>query len=318
MNNVMDLPGNILSGGGVGFLGGILLAGNVDGLYLLTIDGQPAAGNVLTTNPRPTLTGYVRLSSGSSGIVIHFKMPNGTEDGTATTDSSGNWTYTYSQDLPSGTYDLTDLITSELPNGSVVNDTVTVDDPISFIGAVTGTISATLPAHQAGDLIIAAIFRDGGTFTVPSGWTQIVSNAQSAYSAILYYKVAASSSETTGSWTSATDVAFAVYRGAHQAAPIGGSSVASGASGTLNRTSFTQVNTDSSSWVCSFVVCRNTAQSPSFGSNYTQRATHENATATSEIWFADTNAPVNAPPSGSITTGGQTCSYLCFEIKSHG
>ncbi|QIG70791.1 hypothetical protein EVB91_240 [Rhizobium phage RHph_I1_18] len=297
---------------------GVLVVTTSDGLYVLTVDGQPVSSNIITTNTKPVLTGYIQASGGSAGITIHFLLPNGSEDGTTVTDSNGNWTYTYQNDLAAGTYDLADLITSEIPNGIEASDTITVDDVISYIGSATGTTGATLPAHQAGDLIIAAVFRDGGTFTVPAGWTQIISNAQSSYSAILYYKIAQSDAETVTGWTNATDVVAAVYRGAHQASPIGGSSTVSGSSGTISRGSFVPTIGDASSWMVTFMVSRGTSQSPSYSGNFTQRATHENGTATSEVWFADTNAGTASTPTCSLTTGGTASSVLYFEIKSHG
>jgi len=86
---------------------------------------------------------------------------------------------------------------------------------ITYIGEATGTTSATLPAHQAGDLILAFAFRDGSTTlpTQPSGWTSIDTAAANTCSARFAYKVAASGSETTGNWTSASTTIFLVYRG---------------------------------------------------------------------------------------------------------
>ena len=86
---------------------------------------------------------------------------------------------------------------------------------ITYIGSATGTTSATLPAHQAGDLIIGFAFRDGSTTapTRPSGWTTIDTATGILCSGALAYKVAASSSETTGTWTNAISVIFLVYRG---------------------------------------------------------------------------------------------------------
>lgn len=89
------------------------------------------------------------------------------------------------------------------------------DGSITYIGEATGTTSATLPAHQAGDLILAFAFRDGSTTqaTMPSGWTSIDTAAANTCAARIAYKVAASGGESTGTWTSATTVIFLVYRG---------------------------------------------------------------------------------------------------------
>jgi len=91
------------------------------------------------------------------------------------------------------------------------------DGSITYIGNATGTDSATLPAHQAGDLILAFAFRDGST-TLPAqptgvGWIQQDTAAANTCAARIAYKIAAGSSETTGTWTDATTVIFLVYRG---------------------------------------------------------------------------------------------------------
>jgi surface protein len=89
------------------------------------------------------------------------------------------------------------------------------DGSITYVGQATGVDSATLPAHQAGDLIFAFAFRDGSTVspTVPTGWTNIGTISGTLCSARIGFKVAASSGETTGTWTNATTVIFLVYRG---------------------------------------------------------------------------------------------------------
>lgn len=86
---------------------------------------------------------------------------------------------------------------------------------ITYIGEATGTTSATLPSHQAGDLILAFAFRDGSTTfpTQPSGWTTVAGRAGTSASARTAYKVAASGGEATGTWTNASTVIFLVYRG---------------------------------------------------------------------------------------------------------
>jgi surface protein len=110
------------------------------------------------------------------------------------------------------------------------------DGSITYIGEATGTTSATLPAHQAGDLILGFAFRDGSNTlpTQPTGWTQIDTRSLTIFnpsSARVGYKVAASSSETTGTWTNASTVIFLVYRGVN-IANITENSIDSGGSGT--------------------------------------------------------------------------------------
>jgi surface protein len=118
------------------------------------------------------------------------------------------------------------------------------DGSITYIGEATGTTSATLPAHQAGDLILAFAFRDGSTTapTQPSGWTSIAAASANTCSARFAYKVAASGSETTGTWTNATTTIFLVYRGVNTAniTAIDSQSTGSGTTVTYNANGFWQ------------------------------------------------------------------------------
>ena len=86
---------------------------------------------------------------------------------------------------------------------------------ITYIGEATGTASATLPTHQAGDLIIGFAFRDGSTTlpSVPAGWTSIDTAAANTCSARITYRVATAPGTSTGNWINATTVIFLVYRG---------------------------------------------------------------------------------------------------------
>ena len=89
------------------------------------------------------------------------------------------------------------------------------DGSITYIGQASGITSATLPTHQAGDLILAFAFRDGSTTlpTQPAGWTSIDTAASITCSARVAYQVATAAGTITGTWTSVTTVIFLVYRG---------------------------------------------------------------------------------------------------------
>jgi len=81
--------------------------------------------------------------------------------------------------------------------------------------AAAATSSVTLGTHAAGDLLMAFSFNDGATTVpaLPSGWINhgTVSGSLTAYR--IGYKIAASSSETSGTWTSADGLIVVVYRG---------------------------------------------------------------------------------------------------------
>jgi surface protein len=87
---------------------------------------------------------------------------------------------------------------------------------ITYIGQANGTNTvASLPAHQAGDLILAFAFRDGSTTlpVLPSGWTEIGNAAANTCAARVAYQIATSSGTAAGTWNNATTTIFLVYRG---------------------------------------------------------------------------------------------------------
>ena len=77
----------------------------------------------------------------------------------------------------------------------------------------TGT-SVALPAHQPGDLIVISAIRWGSSTipALPAGFTSLIASS-SSHGRRLGYKIATSSSETSGTWTSAIVVVASVYRG---------------------------------------------------------------------------------------------------------
>lgn len=93
---------------------------------------------------------------------------------------------------------------------------------ISFIGAssANGT-TLTLPSHQAGDILVLAVFRHNSTGipTIPlyfNGypfWNQVAISGNNTSWLGLYWKIASSSMHTSGTWTNATQLACCVYRG---------------------------------------------------------------------------------------------------------
>ena len=84
---------------------------------------------------------------------------------------------------------------------------------ISTASAASNTVA--MPTHAAGDMIVAFAFRDGDITapTIPAGWLGRYSPVgQNTCSMSFAFKIAASASETTGTWTNATGISVAVYR----------------------------------------------------------------------------------------------------------
>jgi hypothetical protein len=87
---------------------------------------------------------------------------------------------------------------------------------ISYVGQATNAgDTVTLPSHQAGDTIIIFAYNDGSSTipTLPSGWAGFISASATTLSANrIGYKIATTSSETSGTWTNADGLIAVVYR----------------------------------------------------------------------------------------------------------
>lgn len=87
---------------------------------------------------------------------------------------------------------------------------------ISSAGAEATTL--TMPSHQAGDLIVMLAMRynssSGGT--IPEGWNyRYLSQRNGSFVSLIFgvcFRIAASSAETSGTWTSWTHLLACVYR----------------------------------------------------------------------------------------------------------
>jgi len=189
-----------------------------------------------------------------------------------------------------------------------------VDGNITYIGAAEGTDSATLPAHQAGDLILAFAFRSDSTVatTQPAGWTNIQSVGENLTSARLAYKVAQSSSETSGTWTNATRVIFQVYRNA-EPQNITTAGLRSTATGSSTTVSYNAVNAwKDLAWTVAFMGHRSTDNSAGTPTGLTARSSTNSSarmlgadsTNTSDVWATQT-----------VSIGGTLAGWRTFVLR---
>lgn len=134
----------------------------------------------------------------------------------------------------------------------------------------TNTASATtvtIPTHQAGDLILIWAVRGASATapSLPSGYTPIATASVStsvAVSGRLGYKIATSTSDTSGTWTNASEICCHVYRpSSGHTAGIGQVTTATATSTTISFPGFTLADsTSSNSWVVGMVGASNTTQ----------------------------------------------------------
>lgn len=173
---------------------------------------------------------------------------------------------------------------------------------ITFVGAASGTDTATMPAHQADDFIIVFAYRDGSATapTPPTGYTHSPYTGTSSgtggntNSSVIGHKYAINSSEVVGTWTNATSVLVHVYRGVHLTDPVirQGDDGSSGA--TLNW-SYTG-GTGSSRWLLLFggsraasLTAHTTPPTP-FAGTFTNRSGTADATDTAAGHDSNGNA----------------------------
>jgi hypothetical protein len=89
---------------------------------------------------------------------------------------------------------------------------------ISLIASdeTTGT-SITIPTHQINDTLLFFVYRDGATGapTIPSDCQVVHQSVVGSFGYIIAaYKIATTTSETSGTWTNASHIAVMIFRGA--------------------------------------------------------------------------------------------------------
>jgi len=88
---------------------------------------------------------------------------------------------------------------------------------ISRISSATNNgTTVTIGTHAANDLIIICAYNDGANTlpTLPSGWFGLIGTSGSSTAVTIGWKLAASASETSGTWTNADGLIAVVYRSA--------------------------------------------------------------------------------------------------------
>lgn len=190
---------------------------------------------------------------------------------------------------------------------------------ISFVGAASGVNTVTLPAHQAGDLIMVFAFRDGSTAALanPSGFTSLSGVGDSGCYAGLWSKIATSSSESVGTITNATTVLAAVYRGVRQDKPISTASLSLdfGSGTTVNYPAVQFVyNGDGTSWFGAAAGHRSTntsLETPPAG--MTLRSNSVDATDEASIF--DTATGTTGWPLKTVSVGGTASNWISFTYE---
>ncbi len=221
-------------------------------------------------------------------------------------------------------YNYRGYATNTTGTGYTANSTFTTLAPqstITFVGRATASgTTASIPAHNVGDLLVAFAYRDGSANapTVPSGWTAInTSGGANANSSSLAYRIATGTEPTSG-WSNATHIIVQAYRGQNTISPIGAFNVQGGAGTTVTYPAITSLNvSNGTSWVIGFAGHRSintNLQNPPTG--MTQRSTFVNTTT--ETAGHDTAGGVSSWSAQSVSVGGTSSGWMTrvLEIKS--
>lgn len=181
----------------------------------------------------------------------------------------------------------------------------------AYKGAANGSTTATIPSHVSGDLLVAFAFRDGSTTqpTLPAGWTSIRTQAGTTCCGRWAWKRAASSSETSGTWTNATELEIAVYSGVDR---VGASASLAGTAASVTYPALTMQF--GNSWVSASAGHRSintTLETPPSG--MTLRDNRLDATAESAIF--DTNGRVTSFTSRSVSVGGTASGWVAGSVE---
>lgn len=190
---------------------------------------------------------------------------------------------------------------------------------VTFISAVANiTTSVTLGTHAAGDLLLAFASREGNATPpdLPAGWTNVVAGGDASVSSRIGYKIAASGSETSGTWTNAQALAVHVYRGQSGITPVGANSSFISAGTSVDYPALSLQVMDGTSWVVAFA-------GHAWGSTATFNApsgmTNRSNSAVDGphcVGGHDTNGGVASWAGGNGTmTGGGSDDYLARSVE---
>jgi hypothetical protein len=179
---------------------------------------------------------------------------------------------------------------------------------ISYVsGATAAASTVAMSSHQALDLLICTARGASGTLvpSLPAGWTAWPGTSTSTGTSIALrvgYKIAASGSETTGTWTNANGVLVNVYRGASGPGNISAiSEVTSGFS--TNNLSYPALTlaAPATSWAMRFGISTTSGTGLNTAITTTPNTLRVGSTAFASF---DSNGPVGA----NIVAGTQTTS----------
>jgi hypothetical protein len=179
---------------------------------------------------------------------------------------------------------------------------------ITRVGSATAsTNTVTIPAHQAGDLILIWAVRGNSTTapTLPAGFTSVRSTSNATATAVagrLGFKVATSSSDTSGTWTNADEICCQVYRPSGDCTISTGASIAGSSAGsTITYPALTLTDLSGNSWLVGLVGISNLVQTMGAPTGMVNQTSVQGALY--EAAGHDTNGGVSSWTSHGVASG---------------
>jgi hypothetical protein len=176
----------------------------------------------------------------------------------------------------------------------------------TLVGSAKGTNTATAPAHQVGDLMLVVATRNASNTapSLPAGFSNIGTSTGNTNAMRAGWKYCLTTSDATGTWTTATETIVAIYRPtAGRAIGIGAFAFAAGSSATASYTGITLQDAGGNSWVALFGQTK--TQSVGINTAPTGFTPRQDELGTGELAFFDTNGGVSSftTKTQAITSG---------------
>lgn len=189
---------------------------------------------------------------------------------------------------------------------------------IKYIGSSSGVNSATIPAHQAGDLIVCFAFRVGsnspptppGSSGNPWTWLDFVlPTLDDNVSGMIASQLAVDSNTVSGTWTDTDGLLVSVYRGLRAIVPIGTYWHRSDVGSVLTYPAITLNPANGTAWVAGFAGTTALDGAPSTApSGMRNRAEYANASC--RLACHDTDAGVLDWQQQTANIGGSSAAWL--------
>lgn len=196
--------------------------------------------------------------------------------------------------------------------------------PIELVATGSGTNSASLPAIQAGDLLIVCAMMIGGFPTTPVTMTNLRFGGGTVVGARAAGRVLDGSETDTGVFTNATDLVYGIYRNTGN----GGSTLTgTGTTATIRKNQAAGCPADSvrspvvplfdtsgNSWVLNFTFAEVAAGSD-FSIPPAGMTSRVSAANTYRLSMSDTNSGVTAWAQQDFVVGGTTNDWATITVE---